>query len=89
MNKIIIYKTKDKQTQIDVTFESKTVWLTQQQMAYLFGQTKQKISLHFNNCFKDKQLIENSVVKDSLTTESDGKRYKTKFFCQFSNQVML
>ena len=78
MENIVIYRTKDKKTQIDVKFENETVWLTQQQMADLFGQTKQNISLHINNCFKDKELKEKSVVKDSLTTAADGKRYKTK-----------
>lgn len=80
MNEIIIYKTKDKKTQIEVKFENESVWLTQQQMAELFGQTKQNISLHINNCFKEKELPANSVVKESLTTAADGKRYKTKYY---------
>ncbi|MCX6265103.1 MAG: type II toxin-antitoxin system death-on-curing family toxin [Bacteroidetes bacterium] len=80
MNEIIIYKSKDKKTHIDVKFEHDTVWLTQQQMAELFGQTKQNISLHINNCFKEKELRSISVVKESLTTASDGKKYKTKFY---------
>ena len=80
MKEIIIYKTKDNQTQIDVNFENETVWLTQQQMANLFDQTKQNISLHVNNCFREKELKPNSVVKDSLTTAPDGKKYKTKYY---------
>ena len=80
MKEIIIYRTKDKQTQIEVNFENDTVWLTQQQMASLFGQTKQNISLHVNNCFKEKELKLSSVVKESLTTAADGKRYKTKYY---------
>jgi hypothetical protein len=80
MNEIIIYQSKDKKTQIEVKFEHDTVWLTQQQMAELFGQTKQNISLHINNCFKEKELRSISVVKESLTTVSDGKKYKTKFY---------
>jgi death-on-curing family protein len=78
MNQIEIYQTKDKQTQIEVRFEEDTVWLTQQQMAKLFDQTKQNISLHINNCFKEKELDRKSVVKDSLTTAKDGKSYKTQ-----------
>jgi death-on-curing family protein len=80
MNQIEIYQTKDKQTQIEVKFEEDTVWLTQQQMAELFGQTKQNISLHINNCFKEKELDRKSVVKDSLTTARDGKAYKTQTY---------
>lgn len=74
MNEIIIYKTKDKKTQIEVKFENESVWLTQQQMAELFGQTKQNISLHINNCFKDKELIKKSTVKESLTVQREGSR---------------
>jgi len=80
MNQVEIYQTKDKQTQIEVKFEEDTVWLTQQQMADLFKQTKQNISLHISNCFKEKELDKKSVVKDSLTTARDGKRYKTKSY---------
>jgi len=78
MNQIEIYLTKDKQTEITVRFEEETVWLTQQQMAELFKQTKQNISLHINNCFKEKELDQKSVVKESLTTARDGKTYKTQ-----------
>jgi len=74
LNEIIIYKTKDRKTQIEVKFENESVWLTQQQMAELFGQTKQNISLHINNCFKDKELIKKSTVKDSLTVQKEGSR---------------
>jgi hypothetical protein len=49
-------------------------------MADLFGQIKQNISLHINNCFKDKELIKNSTVKESLTAAADGKRYNTKYY---------
>ena len=80
MKEVIIYKTKDKKTEVEVQFEGETVWLTQAQMAALFNQTKQNISLHINNCFKEKELNSNSVVKESLTTAADGKRYKTKYY---------
>lgn len=79
-NKIEIYKIADRETQIDVRFEQDTVWLTQQQMASLFEQTKQNISLHINNCFKEGELYADSVVKESLTTAVDGKRYPTKYY---------
>jgi len=80
MKEIIIYQTIDKQTQVEVAFENDTVWLTQQQMSHLFKQTKQNISLHINNIFKEKELSRISVVKESLTTASDGKKYKTRYF---------
>lgn len=77
---IIIYQTDDGLTHIDVKFEDETVWLTQQQMAELFSTSKQNISLHINNCFKEGELEPNSVVKEYLTTASDGKNYKVKHY---------
>ena len=68
MSQIEIYQTKDKQASVEVRFEGDTVWLTQQQMTGLFNQTKQNISLHVGNCFKEKELDNKSVVKESLTT---------------------
>jgi prophage maintenance system killer protein len=79
-SEIVIYQTPDGKTSIDVKLENETVWLSQTQMSELFGQTKQNISLHINNIFKENELDEISVVKDSLTTASDGKKYKTKYY---------
>lgn len=63
--------------QIEVRAKDETVWLTQAQMVNLFDATKQNISLHINNIFKDGELYADSVVKEYLTTASDGKKYKT------------
>ena len=52
-NKIVIYQTEDGQTQIDVRLENDTVWLTQAQMVDLFQTTKQNVSLHVGNVFKE------------------------------------
>lgn len=78
MSEIIIYKSDKNQIQVEVEFDGETVWLSQQQLSQLFNQTKQNISLHINNCFREGELDSNSVVKESLTTASDGKKYKTK-----------
>ncbi|HUX39817.1 MAG TPA: RhuM family protein [Rectinemataceae bacterium] len=80
MNEVIIYTTEDEQSQVDVRFEEDTVWLTQAQMAELFQHTKQNISLHIGNCFREGELEPSSVVKESLTAAADGKKYRTKFF---------
>ena len=79
-NKIEIYKIADQETRIEVRFDQDTVWLSQQQMASLFEQTKQNISLHINNCFKEEELSPDAVVKESLTTATDGKKYRTKYY---------
>lgn len=81
-DEIIIYKVEANQSdfQIKVRVEDDTVWLTQAQMVNLFDATKQNISLHINNIFKEGELQPDSVVKEYLTTASDGKKYKTRFY---------
>ena len=53
MNEIVLYQSDELLERIEVKIEDDTVWLTQQQMATLFMQTKQNISLHINNCFNE------------------------------------
>ncbi len=78
-NEIILYQ-PDSTIKLEVRLENETVWLTQQQMTELFQTSKQNVSLHVNNIFKEGELDSNSVVKESLTTASDGKKYKTKYY---------
>jgi len=73
-NEIILYRPDELAEHIEVRIEDETVWLSQQQMASLFHQTKQNISLHINNCFKERELNRESTVKDSLTVQKEGDR---------------
>jgi hypothetical protein len=77
---IVLYTTDDGRSQIMLRAEQQTVWLTQLEMADLFDATKQNISLHLKNIFEDGELVESSVVKESLTTAADGKAYSTKLY---------
>ena len=79
-NEVVLFESKDKKVVLSVPMDGDTVWLNQLQMANLFDTTKQNVSLHANNCFKEGELDKNSVVKDFLTTGSDGKKYKTKHY---------
>ena len=56
------------------------VWMNQNQLAELFDTSKQNISLHIINVLEDKELDENSVVKNYLTTAADGKKYNVIFY---------
>lgn len=78
-NEIILYQPDDI-TKLEVRLEDETVWLTQQQMASLFETTRNNVTLHINNVFKEHELDKDSVCKDSLLTASDGKNYKTKLY---------
>ena len=78
-NNIVLFQSSDKEISLDVSTDGSTVWLTQAQMAELFSTTKQNVSLHVSNCFREGELEKEAVVKKSLTTAKDGKRYKTSF----------
>jgi hypothetical protein len=77
---VVVYETEDGKLSFDVSVIEDTVWLTQKQMAELFDTTRENITLHLGNLFKDKEIEENSVCKDFLLTASDGKQYKTKHY---------
>ncbi len=82
MNKgeIIIYQAPDGNTQLDVKLDHDTVWLTQAQIADLFGTKRPAITKHLKNIFNDGELDENSVSSILEHTASDGKIYNTKFY---------
>ncbi len=75
---ILIYQ--DGATRLQVRLDGRTVWLTQALIAELFQTTKQNVSLHLRNIFAERELEADSVVKESLTTAADGKRYRTLYY---------
>lgn len=79
-NQIILYTTPNGDVKLEVFLQDETAWLTQQLLADLFHTTKQNISLHLHNIFKESELSETSVVKEFLTTASDGKQYQIKYY---------
>jgi len=77
---IVIYKTSDDNNfQLEVRVEDETVWLTQAQMVTLFISTKQNISLHINNIFKEGELDAGATVKEYLTVQQEGNGGKSLF----------
>ena len=78
---IILYQ-PDETVKLEVRMEDETVWLTQAQMVELFCSTKQNISLHINNIFKEGDLAEKATVKEYLTVRTEGNRnVKRKITC--------
>jgi len=73
-NEIVIYQSEMLSSHIEVRIEDETVWLTQMQMVELFDSSKQNISLHINNVFKEGELDEFSTVKEYLTVQQEGNR---------------
>ncbi len=74
-NEMIIYVSKDGNIKVDVSIQNEDIWMSQDVMANLYDTTKQNISYHLNNIFKENELNKDSVVKDFLTTANDGKNY--------------
>jgi len=79
-SQILFYQAEDGTSRVEVRLEEGTVWLTQALIAELYQSTKQNISLHIRNIFVDRELDEESVVKEYLTTASDNKAYRTKYY---------
>ncbi len=69
---ILIYKSQEGDIKIDVRLEDETVWLTQAQMALLFGKDKRTISEHIGNIFKEGELEDSVVVRNSRITTTHG-----------------
>jgi len=71
---IIIYKTSDGQTRIDVRFDGDTAWLTQKQMAQLFGIDIRTINEHIQNIFSEGELPQNSTIRKFRIVQKEGSR---------------
>ncbi|HUW06882.1 MAG TPA: virulence RhuM family protein [Williamwhitmania sp.] len=77
---IIIYNTADGKASVSLYAKDGMVWMNQNQLAELFATSKPNISMHISNILKECELDTNSVVKDYLTTATDGKDYKVTFY---------
>ena len=77
---IIIYNTDDGKASVILYAKDGNIWMNQNQMAELFATSKQTISYHMANILEESELDVNSVVKDYLTTASDGKNYQVTFY---------
>lgn len=80
MNTIIQYISQSGDIQLDVMLQDDNAWLTQKQLAELFGVTRPNITMHLQDIFGSQELDENSVCKDFLLTATDGKSYNTKHY---------
>ncbi len=75
-----LYKTSEGIVSAEGYLSEDTIWATQKEMAKLFDTSKQGISYHLKNIFEEGELEKNSVVKNFLTTASDGKKYNTQMY---------
>ncbi len=87
-NEIIIYQ-PDETLKLDVRVEDETVWLTQAQMSELFQATKQNISLHISNIYKEGELEQMSTVKNYLTVKNEGNRKVKRQLSYYNLDVII
>lgn len=79
-SEFIIFKTQDEKITVDVRLNEQDVWLTQDQLALLFGVERPGITQHIKNIFMEGELHEKSVSKKFLRTAADRKKYNTKHY---------
>jgi len=77
---IIIYTSADGKASVALYAKDGTVWMNQKQIAELFATSVPNVSMHISNILEEKELDENSVIKDYLTTADDGKDYRVTFY---------
>ena len=85
---IVLYQ-PDANITMEVRLEQETVWLTQAQMVELFKSTKQNISLHINNIYKESELTQVSTVKDYLTVQTEGGRTVKRTLRYYNLDVII
>lgn len=80
MSEMILYTSADGVTKVEVTFEGDTFWLSQKQLAELFGVDRTVITKHLGNIFDEGELDKNSVSAEFAQTAADGKTYQVQFY---------
>lgn len=89
MNELILYTSDDGKTQLHLRVEGNTIWLSQLEIAELFQTTKQNVSLHAINIFKDGELVSEATVKESLTVQSEGSRQVERKIQNYNLDLIL
>jgi len=77
-NEIILFEGQD--VKLEVNVKDENVWLTQAQMAELFGKDRKTITRDIQNIYKDKELEKNQVCSFFEHTANDGKNYNTQYY---------
>jgi hypothetical protein len=86
---ILIYQNQDGNIKIDVRLQEETVWLTQTQMAQLFGKDKRTISEHIGNVFSEGELNKSSTVRNFRTVQTEGNREIERALDHYNLDVII
>lgn len=87
---LIIYESQDGKVKLDVNLENETVWLSLEQMTYLFGRDKSVISRHIKNIFSEGELEKNSLtIANFATVKKEGEREVERNIDYYSLDVVI
>ena len=86
---IVIYQTEDGGTKIDVRFEGETVWLTQQQMAELFGSSRANIVEHIRHIYEEGELDEDSTCRKFRQVRDEGGRQVSRVIPHYNLDMII
>ena len=88
-NDVILYRTDDGESAIELHLDNGTVWLTQQELAELFQTSKQNISKHIKAIFDDGELVEEATVNYKLTVQNEGNRSVQRNVAYYNLDMIL
>ena len=88
-NDVILYRTDDGESAIELHLDNETVWLTQQELAELFQTSKQNISKHIKAIFEDGELVEEATVNYKLTVQNEGSRSVQRNVAYYNLDMIL
>jgi len=89
MSDLILYTSDDGQVRLQLRADGKTVWLTQLEIAELFQTTKNNVSIHTKNIFREGELTAEGTVKESLTVQPEGDRAVKRTISYYSLDLIL
>lgn len=89
LGEFLLYQTEDGRTRIDVRVENETVWLTQKQMAELFGRDTDTISLHIRSIYKEGELTPEGTAEESSVVQDEGGRRVRRKVSYYNLDVII
>lgn len=86
---VVVYEAPDGGPRVEVVVQDETAWLTQRQMADLFGTTVANVSLHARNAFEEGELAEEATIKESLIVRTEGQRQVRRRIRRYNLDVII
>ena len=89
IGQMLIYQTEDGRLKVEARLENETLWLTQQQMAGVFGTTPENVLMHLKNIYNEGELEQNSTSKDFLVVRQEGARQVKRALKHYNLDAIL